>query len=292
MSVWACLRKDKPALICLAFLAVVLLAALLAPWVSIYDPDAIDVSAKFAGYSWVHPLGTDQLGRDVLSRLIWGGRATLGFSLLTMLLTVSVGTILGLISGFCTRLAPRVDEAIMRFCDAMMSFPSEVMVLAIVGMVGPGLGNVVMASVIAKWPWYTRMVRSLVMQQAGMNHVLFAQAAGCGPLHIFRRHLLPNVIGEILVLATLDTGAVILTISALSFLGLGVQPPTPEWGAMLSDAKDIMLFYPQQMLPPGLLILLVVAAFNFVGDSLRDALDPLHVSQSRRSRRARGAAKA
>ncbi|MDD3683930.1 MAG: ABC transporter permease subunit, partial [Desulfovibrio desulfuricans] len=222
-----------------------------------------------------HPLCTDQLGRDVLSRLIWGGRATLGFSLLTMGITLVIGSGLGIVAGFCRG---KVDETIMRFCDVMMSFPSEVLILAIVGMLGPGLGNVVIASVIAKWPWYTRMVRSVVMQYTDVNYVRFARVAGCGMLHIFRRHLLPGALGEIIVLATLDTGAVILSVSALSFLGLGVQPPTAEWGAMLSDAKDIMSMYPQQMLPAGMTILLVVAAFNFLGDSLRDALDPAHTT--------------
>ncbi|MFT4301219.1 MAG: ABC transporter permease subunit [Desulfovibrio sp.] len=272
---WKALRQDRMAMCCMAFLVLVAAAALFAPWLAPYDPTVINVKDKFAHLSFSHPLGTDQLGRDVLSRLMWGGRATLGFSLLAMLLTVFVGTLLGLVAGF---FRGKVDEAIMRLCDAMMSFPSEVMILAIVGMLGPGLGNIVIASVIAKWPWYTRMIRSTVMQYSDMNYVRFSRVAGCSTLHIFRKHLLPGAAGEIVVLATLDTGSVILAVSALSFLGLGVQPPTPEWGAMLSDAKDIMSMYPQQMLPPGLLILLIVAAFNFLGDGLRDALDPAHTT--------------
>lgn len=276
MRVWRRLRRDRMGMLCMLFLLAVAAAALCAPLAAPCDPLGIDVRNKFAAFSASHPLGTDQLGRDVLSRLIWGGRATLGFSLLAMTVTVCVGSMLGAVAGFCRG---KTDEAVMRLCDVMMSFPSEVLILAIVGMLGPGLGNVVIASVIAKWPWYTRMVRSVVRQYAEMNYVRFARVAGCGMGHIFRRHLLPGAAGEIIVLATLDTGAVILSVSALSFLGLGVQPPTPEWGAMLSDAKDIMTMYPQQMLPPGLLILLVVAAFNFLGDSLRDAVDPAHTTQ-------------
>jgi len=271
MRVWRRLRNAPLGMICLCFLLAVVALALCAPLAAPWDPTAIDVRNKFAAWSLAHPLGTDQLGRDVLSRLIWGGRATLGFSLLTMGITLFIGSGLGIVAGFCRG---KVDETIMRFCDVMMSFPSEVLILAIVGMLGPGLGNVVIASVIAKWPWYTRMVRSVVMQYTDVNYVRFARVAGCGMWHIFRRHLLPGALGEIIVLATLDTGSVILSVSALSFLGLGVQPPTAEWGAMLSDAKDIMSMYPQQMLPAGLTILLVVAAFNFLGDSLRDALDP------------------
>ena len=275
MRVWRRLCNDRVGMICLCFLFAVAVLALCAPLAAPCDPTTIDVRNKFAGYSLAHLLGTDQLGRDVLSRLIWGGRATLGFSLLTMGITLVIGSGLGIVAGFCRG---KVDEAIMRFCDVMMSFPSEVLILAIVGMLGPGLGNVVIASVIAKWPWYSRMIRSVVMQYTDVNYVRFARVAGCSMWHIFRRHLLPGALGEIIVLATLDTGAVILSVSALSFLGLGVQPPTAEWGAMLSDAKDIMSMYPQQMLPAGLTILLVVAAFNFLGDSLRDAIDPAHTT--------------
>jgi nickel transport system permease protein len=230
MRVWRRLRNDRMGMICLCFLLAVAALALCAPLAAPWDPTDIDVRNKFAGYSLAHVLGTDQLGRDVLSRLIWGGRATLGFSLLTMCITLVIGSGLGIVAGFCRG---KVDEIIMRFCDVMMSFPSEVLILAIVGMLGPGLGNVVIASVIAKWPWYSRMIRSVVMQYTDVNYVRFARVAGCGMWHIFRRHLLPGALGEIIVLATLDTGAVILSVSALSFLGLGVQPPTAEWGAML-----------------------------------------------------------
>ncbi|MBO5491102.1 MAG: ABC transporter permease subunit [Desulfovibrio sp.] len=267
------LKRDRPGMACLCFLVLVALAGLLAPYIVPYDPADIDVRNKFAPCGWTHWLGTDHLGRDILSRLVYGTRASLGFSLLTMGVTVSIGIVLGMSAGF---LRGKVEAFLMRLCDVMMSFPSEVMILAIVGMLGPGLENVVLACVIAKWPWYTRMIRTVTRQYADMNFIRFARVAGYGTPYIIRRHLLPCAAGEIIVLATLDTGAVILMISALSFLGLGVQPPTPEWGMMLGEAKDIMILYPEQMLPPGITILLVVAAFNFLGDSLRDALDPWH----------------
>ena len=146
--------------------------------------------------------------------------------------------------------------------------------IAIVGMLGPGLQHVVLACIAAKWPWYARMIRTVTRQYSAMNYISFAKVAGYGTPYILRRHLLPCASGEIAVLATLDTGSVILMLSALSFLGLGVQPPTPEWGMMLGEAKDVMLLYPGQMLPPGLAILLLAAAFNLLGDSLRDAMDP------------------
>ena len=278
MNLWKRLRADRPALLCLTFIALLLLLGVFAPLVAPWDPTAIDVRDKFAGLSLEHPLGTDQLGRDIFSRLIYGIRTTLGMSLLAMAVTVCLGALVGLIAGF---FQGRTDEVIMRGCDVMMSFPSEVMILAVVGMLGPGLENVIIAAVVAKWPWYARMIRSVTRQYADRNYIRFARAAGCGTCHILFRHLLPGAAGEIVVLATLDTGSMILTISALSFLGLGVQPPTPEWGMMLSEAKEVMTMYPFQMLPAGLAILLVAAAFNFLGDSLRDALDPTHIRERR-----------
>lgn len=277
MHLWRRLRSDRAALICLGFLGLLLLLGVFAPWIAPCDPTAINVRDKFADLSRAHLLGTDHLGRDVLSRLLYGIRTTVGLSLFTMAATVCLGALLGLIAGF---FRGRTDGALMRLCDVMLSFPSEVMILAVVGMLGPGLENVVIASIVAKWAWYARMIRSITLRYSDKNSVRFAKVAGCGTLHILFRHLLPGAAGEIIVLATLDTGAVILTISALSFLGLGVQPPTPEWGMMLSEAKEVMNMYPYQMLPAGLAILLVVAAFNFLGDSLRDALDPTHARQN------------
>ena len=248
-------------------------AGLLAPWLTPWDPLAVDGSRKLAPCGPEHWLGTDRLGRDIFSRLLYGARATLGVSLLAMGATVSLGALLGMLAGL---VRGRVESCLMRLCDVMLSFPGEVMVLAIVGMLGPGLENVVLACVVAKWPWYARMMRTITLRYADRDFVRFARVAGYGTGHIMRRHLLPCAAGEISVLATLDTGAVILMVSALSFLGLGVQPPTPEWGMMLGEAREVMVLYPWQMLPPGLAILLVVAACNYLGDSLRDALDPRH----------------
>ena len=161
MSPWIRLQRDRLALACMGFLGVVLVLGLLAPVLPLSDPTLIDVGDKFAPWSWHHPFGTDQLGRDVLSRLVYGIRATVFLSLLTMAITSALGACVGLVSGFFRN---RIDDVLMRVCDVMMSFPSEVMILAIVGMTGPGLENVVIANVVAKWPWYARMVRSIVRQ--------------------------------------------------------------------------------------------------------------------------------
>ena len=248
------LLHDRAGLACLLFLGIVLLAALLAPWLTPWDPLAVDGSRKLVPCGPEHWL--------VYLSGLWG---TLWISAVTVFLGALLGMLAGLVRG-------RVESCLMRLCDVMLSFPGEVMVLAIVGMLGPGLENVVLACVVAKWPWYARMMRTITLRYADRDFVRFARVAG----HIIRRHLLPCAAGEISVLATLDTGAVILMVSALSFLGLGVQPPTPEWGMMLGEAREVMVLYPWQMLPPGLAILLVVAACNYLGDSLRDALDPRH----------------
>lgn len=264
-------KKDKLGVLSLIVILSVCLAGILAPLIAPHDPTAVDIKSKLLGMSLAYPFGTDQLGRCVFSRLLYGIRTTVFLSLIAMVATIVIGTVLGMIAGL---FRGWVDELIMRICDIMLSFPSEVMILAIVGILGSGISNIVIANIIAKWAWYTRMIRSIVIQYVDKNYIKFAKVSGCSNLHIIRKHLIPGTIGEIVVLATLDTGWVILNISALSFLGLGVQAPTPEWGMMLSEAKNIMTIYPQQMLPAGLAILVIVAAFNFLGDSLQEALNP------------------
>lgn len=257
-------------MVCAGFLFIVLLTGLFAPFIAPHSPIEINIKEKFTGISRTYPLGTDQLGRCILSRLLYGIRTTVFLSFLTMAITILVGTFLGVLAGI---FRGKVDGFIMRICDMFLSFPSEVMILAIVGMMGPGLLNVVIASIIAKWAWYTRMIRTIVLKYTDKNYIRFAKVAGCGTGHIVKTHIIPGAAGEICVLATLDSGSVILIISALSFLGLGVQAPTPEWGMMLNEAKNVMILHPFHMLAPGISILLVVAAFNFLGDSLQDAFN-------------------
>ncbi|KRG15711.1 peptide ABC transporter permease [Virgibacillus soli] len=272
------LMDDRFALVCIGFLFLVLIAGIFAPLFAPHSPYEMNVKEKFSGISWDYPLGTDQLGRCIFSRLLYGIRTTVFLSLLTMVITILIGTVLGMLAGV---FRGKMDEIIMRICDVFLSFPSEVMILAIIGMMGPGLLNVVLATIIAKWAWYTRMIRSVVLQYTDQHYIQVAKVAGCGTTHIVRRHILPAATGELSVLATLDAGAVILMISALSFLGLGVQAPMPEWGMMLNEAKNVMVVHPYQMLAPGLAILFVVAAFQFVGDSLQDAWNVKRVSRRR-----------
>lgn len=271
MKFWNRFKKDKLGMLSLGIILIIIISGILAPVIAPNSPVEVDVKLKLLGMSAQYPFGTDQLGRCVFSRILYGIRTTVFLSLITMAATITIGTLLGVISGF---FRGWVDEVIMRVCDIMLSFPSEVMILAIVGILGTGISNIVIANIIAKWAWYTRMIRGIVIQYTDKNYIKFAKVSGCSTFHIIKKHLIPGAMGEIGVLATLDTGWVILNISALSFLGLGVQAPTPEWGMMLSEAKNIMTIYPQQMLPAGIAILVVVAAFNFLGDSLQDALNP------------------
>mgnify|MGYP000640218234 CR=1 FL=1 len=271
MKFWNRFKKDKLGMLSLGIILIIIISGILAPVIAPNSPVEVDVKSKLLGMSAQYPFGTDQLGRCVFSRILYGIRTTVFLSLITMAATITIGTLLGVISGF---FRGWVDEVIMRVCDIMLSFPSEVMILAIVGILGTGISNIVIANIIAKWAWYTRMIRGIVIQYTDKNYIKFAKVSGCSTFHIIKKHLIPGAMGEIVVLATLDTGWVILNISALSFLGLGVQAPTPEWGMMLSEAKNIMTIYPQQMLPAGIAILVVVAAFNFLGDSLQDSLNP------------------
>lgn len=271
MKFWNRFKKDKLGMLSLLIILTVMIIGILAPVIAPNDPTMVDVKIKLMGMSMKYPFGTDQLGRCVFSRIIYGIRTTVFLSIATMIITIAIGTILGIISGF---FRGWIDEIIMRICDIMLSFPSEVMILAIVGIMGIGITNIIIANIIAKWAWYTRMIRGVVIQYTEKNYIKFAKVSGCSTFHIIKKHLIPGAMGEIGVLASLDTGWVILNISALSFLGLGVQAPTAEWGMMLSEAKNIMTIYPEQMLPAGLAILLVVASFNFLGDSLQAALNP------------------
>jgi len=273
MQMWQKLKQDKMAFLSLGLIVSIVVTGLFAPFLAPHDPLATNIKIKFAEASLSYPFGTDQLGRCILSRLIYGIRTTVFLSIVTMLLTITIGVSFGLIAGYLRGI---VGEGILRFCDLLLSFPSEIMILAIVGMLGPGIGNVVMANIASKWAWYTRMIRSLVLEYSDENYIHFAKVAGYSNLYILCKHLFPAILGKVLVLATLDTGWVILNISALSFLGLGVQAPTPEWGMMLNEAKNIMTIRPSLMLAPGLAILIIVAACNFLGDSLRDTLDPKH----------------
>ncbi|WP_154115483.1 nickel/cobalt ABC transporter permease [Vibrio cincinnatiensis] len=265
------LLSNKTVVICLFLLAVVGLMGVFAPYLAPHDPNLADVVNSLMPMSKEYPLGTDHLGRCLYSRLLFGIRTTFHYSLLTMLITAVVGGLIGAISGY---VRGKVDSLIMRGCEVMLSFPYEIIVLSIVGIMGPGMGNIIVANFIAKIAWYVRIVRSSVITFNHQNYIMYSRTVKTSQRFIFRKHLAPNIASEVIILATLDFGWIILSISTLSFLGLGVQAPTAEWGAMLSDAKEVLFSNPEQMLIPGIAIMVVVACCNLLGDSLRDVFDP------------------
>jgi len=263
--------RNKTFALCLIFILVIMILGVLAPLISPHDPLEGDIFNKYAHPSMSFPLGTDYLGRCVLSRMIHGIRPTLFLSLLAMVGTILIGLIMGLLAGYFRGI---VDEIIMRLVDIMLSFPSQIMILAVVALLGVDIRNVIIANIFVKWAWYARMIRTSVIQYTSKNFVLFSRSIGSGSIYILFRHILPCIASELIILATLDTGWTILNLSTLSFLGLGVQAPKPEWGSMLNEAKNVLISNPEQMLVPGIAITVLVATFNMLGDSLRDYLDP------------------
>ena len=247
-----------------------LLLAVAAPLVAPFPPNAVDVSARLLPPDAVHLLGTDELGRDVLSRLIFGAR----ISLFTGVVVVAVGGLVGtLIGGVAAYLGGWVEEALMRFTDLVLCFPPIILALAIAAALGIGTTNTIIAILVVWWPKFARLSRSLVLQQRAREYVEAALLAGYGPARILGRHIIPNAVGPLVVLLTLDVGNAIITFAGLSFLGLGVVPPTAEWGAMVAEGRELVQQWWVAAFP-GAAILTVVLGFNFLGDGVRDWLDP------------------
>jgi peptide/nickel transport system permease protein len=271
------LVRDRSAVAGLVIVVVVTVAALLAPWLASHDPIATDFSHRFAGPSRNHPFGTDNLGRDEFSRILHGARLSLGMAVTASVGITAVGVLLGLLAAMYGRL---VDTLAMRVADVFLALPTLILALVVVGLLGQGLRNLVITIIFVQWPSYARIVRGMALKVREREFVEAAQAVGASRPRIVLRHVLPNLIGPIAVLSTLDLGRVLLAVSGLSFLGFGVSPPTPEWGAMLSDAKTFIDKAPQLLFWPGLAITSMVLAFNLAGDGLRDLLDPRNVEST------------
>lgn len=265
------LLRDRAAVAGLVVLIGFVGAAAAAPTIAPYDPTAVDARAILAPSSAEHWLGTDNLGRDVLSRLIHGARWTLGTAFVAAVCIVSIGVTVGLTAGYFGGL---VDDVLMRIVDVLLAFPSLVLALAIVGTLGPSLTNVMIGMIAVWWVDYARVIRGVTVSVREREYVAAAHCCGAPSGHIILRHLLPNVIPSVILLATLEFGSLMLAISGLSFLGLGAQPPTPEWGTMLNNGRPFFQRAPELMLYPGLAITVTVVACNLLGDGLRDVLDP------------------
>ncbi len=269
-SVWRRFKKHKLALISLIFLIVISLVAILAPWLSPHDYAAIDDKAIMSGPSAEHPLGTDRIGRDMLSRLLWGARISLGVGLVAALVSVFVGTFIGAVAGYFGGI---VDDILMRFTEIVMSFPLVFLLLTIVSLVERSVFNVMLVIGLTSWTSLARIVRGQFLSLREADYVKAARVMGASDFRIIYRHVLPNAMAPIIVNATLRIGSAILAESGLSFLGLGITNP-PSWGTILNSGRYYMRYAPWITILPGLLIFMTVLAFNYVGDGLRDALDP------------------
>jgi peptide/nickel transport system permease protein len=246
-------------------------AAVFAPWLAPHDPTALYLDFVLQAPCAEFPLGTDALGRDVLSRLLYGSRVSLWVGFVAVGIALITGVSLGLIAGFFGGLA---DELVMRAVDVMLCFPSFFLILAVIAFLEPSLGNIMAVIGLTSWMGVARLVRAETLTLREREFVEAARLAGAGPSRLLLRHILPNALAPVLVSATLGIAGAILTESALSFLGLGVQPPEPSWGNMLLEGKDVLEIAPWMSVYPGLTILITVLGYNLLGENLRDILDP------------------
>lgn len=257
----------------LSIVLLLVLVALLAPWIAPHPKDIgkTHIQERFLSPSLNHPFGTDDLGRDIFSRVIYGSRISLEVGILAIGLALLIGIPLGVIAGYSGGM---IDEVIMRVTDTFLSFPSLLLAMVISAVLGPNLRNAMIAIAISWWPWYTRLLRSEAISTREEDFVTAARAIGCSGRRITFKHVLPNCLTPIIVQASMDFGSIILTCASLSFLGLGAQPPTPEWGLMLSTGRTFFLTHWWIVTFPGIAIFIVVLSFNLVGDGLREIIDP------------------
>ncbi|MBI3993402.1 MAG: ABC transporter permease [Candidatus Lambdaproteobacteria bacterium] len=261
-------------LLCAGFL----LPALLAGWLTPFDPYAGDLAQALTPPGGAHLLGRDEQGMDILSRLIVGARISLLVGVSTVAVSALVGVALGVLAGYA---GGWVEQALMRLVDVLLAFPGLLLAIALVAVLGPGLGNVVLALAVLGWTGFARLARAQTLTVKHMDYVQAAVAAGAGHTRLMLRHIVPNMLGPVLVQASFAIAGAILSEASLSFLGLGVPPGTPSWGAMLSEGRHVLFEAPHVSVFPGLAIMLVVLSFNLLGDALGDALDPKRRGRTR-----------
>lgn len=268
---WRRFKKQKVAVIALGFIITLVLMAVFAPFVAPYDPTIPDYNAVLQGPSLAHWAGTDTYGRDIFSRIIWGARISLSVGFLSVTLGALAGVSLGIISGYYGRW---VNSAVMRLCDLLLAFPGILLAIAVIAILGPGITNVIYAVAIFSIPVFARLARGTTLQLKRTVYVDASRAIGVKDRVIMLRHILPGTLPNVIVYFSMRIGTSILTAASLSFIGLGAQPPSPEWGAMLADGRSYMGVADHLTLFPGIAIFVTVLGFNLFGDGLRDALDP------------------
>ncbi len=265
------IMRDPGAIAGLMIMLIVIVTALLAPALAPHNPEPVNLGQKLLPPESGFPLGTDALGRCLYSRILFGARVTLQYSFSILIVIMAIGVPFGLLAGYRGGFT---DTIIMRIVDTILAFPNLILALVLVGLLGPGLFNVMLALALVSWVGYARIVRGMVLSIKEKEYIAAAKICGTKSASLIIRHILPNVLPPLVVLATLDLGKLVLSIATLSFLGLGAQPPTPEWGAMINDARPYLQTVPRLMIAPGAAIALTVLGFNLLGDGLRDILDP------------------
>ena len=265
------IKQNKLAFFSLIVIFIIILCAIFANVICAYGPNAQSLKDRLLAPSFAHPLGTDELGRDTLTRVIYGARISLTIGLLPTFISMTIGTILGLIAGY---FGGKIDFAIMRLADIMLAFPSLLLAMVVMYTMGGGLINIFIALSLVNWASTSRVIRSETLSLSKKEYVEAAKSMGVSNAIIIFRHILPNCIPTLVVLFTLSIPSAILSESSLSFLGVGAQPPTASWGLMVVNAKKYLFTQPVLVLAPAMAIMIVVLAFNFLGDGLRDVLDP------------------
>jgi peptide/nickel transport system permease protein len=270
-DIWQQLRKNKFAVVALIVIILLLLIAIFAKQIAPYSYEVQSPKESYAGSSWEHPLGTDKLGRDILSRLIYGSQQSLQMGIIAVAIAAVIGITIGAIAGFYGGWR---DNLLMRFLDIYQSMPVLLMCITLAAVLGPSLQNAILALGISCVPGYARLMRASILTVREKEYVEAARAIDASDARIILKHIVPNAMAPLIVEITMGIGNCILMGAMLSFIGLGVQPPTPEWGAMISDARNVMREHPTLALYPGICVMISVLSFNLMGDGLRDALDP------------------
>lgn len=265
------MMRNKAALVGAVLILIMVFGALTATWITGYSYDAIDVLNAYASPSWKHWFGTDELGRDILTRLMYGGRYTLSIGVLSVAISAGFGVVIGSIAGYY---GGRLDNYIMRFLDIIQAFPQILLAIALSAAFGTGFDKCILALGLSGIPNFARLMRANILTIRDTEYVEAATSINCSSARIIVRHVLPNAISPLIVQTSMAIANAGLAAATLSFIGLGVQPPTPEWGAMLSAGRDYIRYYPHLVLFPGIAIMLTTLSFNLIGDALRDALDP------------------
>ena len=270
-EIWEIALRNKLTLTGFIIVGLVVLVGLLAPVLAPYDPNLMDIPARLQGPSSAHPFGTDEMGRDILSRVMYGARISIAVGVIIVAVSAAIGVVLGSLSGY---FGGKINQAVMAVTDMILAFPSMVLALALTAAMGPGLLNTMLAVIIVRIPMYTRLMRGQVLVQKEQQYVRAARTFGEKPFWIVARHIVPNCLTPLMVQMTLGIGDAILIASSMSFIGLGAQPPTPEWGAMISTARVYAIDQWWYAAFPGLSILITIMGFNLIGDGIRDILDP------------------